>query len=161
MPIQKAVCLVAERSGTQRRREVEHEGLRFALPDAGLRSMARALLTRGLHRVGQWRREKIGPICPIGPILRLVLHRLLFVSQRDVHLLKRYPVERAGHLQPFRLLILAQTLARRIVKLADLLARVKPAVLENRLGLVDLFLIGAKDWTTPGPLFRAGLVWSG
>ena len=46
--------------------------------------------------------------------------------------------------------------ARRIVKLPELFAAVKAALLENGLGLVDLFLGGAKDWAAFGVLLRAG-----
>src|ERR1041385_3089767 len=72
------------------------------------------------------------------------LHRLLFLSERDVHLLKRDLVERAGHLEPFRLLILQQSFTRRIIKLAELFTSVKAPLLQDRLGLVDLFLRRAK-----------------
>src|SRR6185369_9394051 len=82
------------------------------------------------------------------------LHRLLFLRERDVHLLKRDLVERAGHLEPLRLLILPQSFTRRIIKLAELLASVKAPVLQNRLSLVDLFFGGAKDWAAFGALLR-------
>lgn len=84
-------------------------------------------------------------------------HCLLFLRQSYIHLHECVLVERAGHLQPFRLLILAQSLARRIVKLSELLAAVKAALLENGLSLVDLFLGGAKDWAAFRGLLRAGL----
>ena len=90
------------------------------------------------------------------PAPKQPLHRFLFFRQSDIHLLERDLVERAGHLQPFRLLILAQSLARRIVKLAELFTAVKAALLENGLGLVDLFLGGAKDGAAFRGLLRAG-----
>jgi hypothetical protein len=39
-----------------------------------------------------------------------------------VHFLKRDLIERAGHLEPIRLLILPQSFTRRIIKLAELLS---------------------------------------
>src|SRR5215212_2115622 len=81
-------------------------------------------------------------------------HALLFFRQSDIHLLQRYFVKRTGYLQPFRLLILPQSIPRRIVKLADLFAPIKTTLLEKRLGLVDLFFIGTKDWASLGALLR-------
>src|SRR5690242_10580150 len=82
------------------------------------------------------------------------LHGLLLLRQRDVHLLKRDLVERAGHLEPFRLLILPQSIPRRIIKLAELFPAVKTPLLQNRLSLVDLLLGGAKNRAAFGALFR-------
>ena len=84
-------------------------------------------------------------------------HRFLFFRQCDVHLFEGDLVESAGHLQPFRLLILAQPIPRRIVKLAELFTGVKAPVFKNGLGLVNLFLGGAKDWAAFRALLRAGL----
>src|SRR6185369_5454286 len=82
------------------------------------------------------------------------LHRLLFLREVDVHLLKRDLVERAGHLEPLRLLILPQSFSRRIIKLAELLSAVKAPLFENRLSLVDLFFGSAKDRASFGTLLR-------
>src|SRR5947199_1303312 len=73
------------------------------------------------------------------------LHGLLFVCERDAHLFERHLVESARHLYPFGLLILLQTRARIIVELSRLLARIEVALLENRLRLLDLILVGAED----------------
>lgn len=54
-------------------------------------------------------------------------HALLLLSKSDVHLLECYFVERAGHFQTFRLLILPQALPRGVVELSDLLPAVKSA----------------------------------
>lgn len=74
-----------------------------------------------------------------------LLHRFLFVGQRDVHLLERDLVQRSGHFQTFRLLILAQALPRRIIQFSQLFSRVEAARFKQRLRLVDLFLRGPKN----------------
>src|SRR6185369_9478947 len=84
------------------------------------------------------------------------LHRLLFLRERDVHLLKRDLIERAGHLESFRLLILPQSFTRRIVKLAELFPGVIAPLLQNCLSLVDLLLGSAKDWAAFSALLRRG-----
>src|SRR5215213_6195357 len=85
------------------------------------------------------------------------LHSLLFICETDVHLLKRDLVERARHLEPFRLLILPQSLTRRIIKLAELLSGVKAPLLQKCLSLVDLFLRGAKNRAAFDALLRRRL----
>ena len=80
-------------------------------------------------------------------------HSFLFVSERDVHLFQRDLVERAGHFQSLRLLVLTQALACRIVEFPELFAGVEAARLEQRLRLVDLFFRGAKNRPAFG-LFR-------
>jgi len=77
-------------------------------------------------------------------------------GESDVHLFECDLVECPGHFQSFRLLILAQTLACRIIQLAELFSRVVTTGLEQRLRLVDLFLRGAKDRAAFG-LFGCGL----
>src|SRR6185503_16174000 len=85
------------------------------------------------------------------------LHGFLFICERDIHLLKSDLVERARHLEPFRLLILPQSITRRIIKLAELLSGVKAPLLPNRLRLVDLLLRSAKDRAAFGALLRCRL----
>src|SRR5689334_25366854 len=87
------------------------------------------------------------------------LHSLLLLRELYVHLLKRDLVKRARHLEPFRLLILPQSLARRIIKLAELFSGVKPALLQDRLSLVDLFFCGAKYRAPFRPLLRRPFGW--
>src|SRR5215212_2131032 len=85
------------------------------------------------------------------------LHPLLFLRECNVHLLKGDLVERARHLEPFRLLILPQSVPRRIIKLAELFSRIKAPLLQEGLGLVDLFLRGAKDRAAFSGLLRRWL----
>ena len=100
--------------------------------------------------------NKINPVHPGHKSCLSCLHGFLLIGQRYVHLLQRDLVERAGDLQTFRLLILPQSIPRRIIKLPDLLSRVKASLFENRLGVVDLFFGGAKDRASLGALLRAG-----
>src|SRR5215204_1796895 len=71
--------------------------------------------------------------------------QLLLVRERDAHLLERRRVERAGHLEPFGLLVLPEPVARGRVQLARKLARVEAPLLQNLLRLFDLLLRGAED----------------
>lgn len=102
--------------------------------------------------------NKINPANRVHPVIlsKLPLHTLLLISKRNVHLLQRDLVERASDLQTFRLLILPQSIPRRIIKLSELFSPVKAFFLENRLGLVDLFLGGSKDWASFCALLCAG-----
>src|ERR1044072_2120775 len=85
------------------------------------------------------------------------LHCLLFLRKVDVHLLKRDLVERAGHLETFRLLILPQSIPRRIVKLAYLVTRVETTLFENGLRLVDLILSRTENRASFDALLGRGL----
>src|ERR1700730_12321173 len=82
-------------------------------------------------------------------------HRLLLVGQRNAHLFQRDFVEGPGNLDAFSLLILSESISRRIVKLTDRFPAVEAAPLQHGLRLVYLFLGCTKDWATLRFLFRA------
>ena len=73
------------------------------------------------------------------------LHSLLFFGERDSHFFQRHPVERPGHFQSFRCLILLQAGACLGIKLARLLARIEAPLFDDRLCLFDLVSSGAED----------------
>src|SRR6266550_7791271 len=62
------------------------------------------------------------------------LHCLLSVCQGDAHLLERNLVQRAGGFQSLGLLILLQAIPCSIIKLSRLIASIKAAFFQNRLG---------------------------
>jgi hypothetical protein len=81
-------------------------------------------------------------------LAREELHRPLFVSQSDTHLLKRHTVQGARDFDRFGRLIFLQAGASVRVELAGLLATVEAAVPKNRLSLLNLVFVCPKDGTT-------------
>src|SRR5947209_10089744 len=73
------------------------------------------------------------------------LHRLLLICKRDVHLFKSDLVKCTCNLDTLCTLIFPQAIACRSIKLPCLFSCVKPALLENRLRLLDLILVGSEN----------------
>ena len=75
------------------------------------------------------------------------LHNFLFVRQRDSHLFKGYPIQRAGRFKALRSLILLQTPSRVWIQFSCLLTNIEAMVAKNLLSLLNLILVGSKDGT--------------
>ena len=86
------------------------------------------------------------------------LHGTLLISQCDAHLLKRRFIERAGHLQTFRLLVLLQAGASGGVEFARLFAAIKTPLLQHRLSLLDLIRTRPEDRAAVRIAIPCGLV---
>lgn len=88
-----------------------------------------------------------------------LLHRPLFIRQHYPHLFQRQPIQRAGFPQALGRLVPLQTRACAFVEFSCFLTRVKCAVLENLLRLLDLILVGPEGGLPrlPGFNYRVGI----